>query len=56
MSYLTEYTYPSAYHLGRADRYNGKQRSAPANLTFCERHWWLAGWNDTDIEIGDKAS
>lgn len=53
MSHLTEYTHPSIYYLGRAERENKKPKSAPGNLTITERHWWLAGWNDRDMELGN---
>lgn len=51
MSHLTEYTQPSIYFVGRAERDSKHPKSAPGNLTISERHWWLAGWNDRDIEL-----
>lgn len=37
-----------------ARRYN-KPKAVPFPISndkaFCLKHWWLAGWNDTDIEL-----
>lgn len=39
------------YQLGRTARESGALKSPPGQLNWGERHWWLAGWNDRDIEI-----
>lgn len=28
--------------------------SPPDLLTWAERHYWMAGWNDTDIALGQR--
>lgn len=50
MSHITEYTLPLTYYRGRASREAKEPKSPPATLTWGERHWWLAGWNDRDME------
>lgn len=52
MSHMTEHTYPRAYHLGRERRESGGNGNPPSILGWKDRHWWLAGWNDRDIELG----
>ncbi|MFD1260028.1 hypothetical protein [Entomomonas asaccharolytica] len=41
----------------KARRYN-KPKAAPlpayTDKAFCLKHLWLAGWNDTDIELFNK--
>lgn len=44
-------TFPRAYHMGRERREQDGKKEAPAILDFEMRHWWLAGWNDRDIEL-----
>lgn len=41
------------YNAGRDARLSGRPtRVCPYGITdLCRRHWWLAGWNDQDIEI-----
>ena len=41
------------YRDGQNARTHGgrKKIEPPANLTWEERHWWLAGFHDRDIEI-----
>lgn len=51
MSHVFECPYPAAYHLGRDRREQGYARMPPAVLSWCDQHWWLAGWNDRDIEM-----
>lgn len=51
MSHITEYTLPLTYYRGRASREAKEPKSPPATLTWGERHWWLAGWNDKDLEM-----
>ena len=40
------------YKHGHEARTAGAPKSAPGYLTWGQRHWWLAGWNDCDMEIG----
>lgn len=51
MSHITEYTLPNVYYRGRASREAQDPNTPPATLTWSERHWWLAGWNDRDMEM-----
>ena len=51
MSHTTDYTLPTSYYGGRAHREAGGAKTPPATLTWAERHWWLAGWNDRDMEM-----
>lgn len=45
------HTLPKEYHSGRAARLAGMPKIAPATIGTIEmRHWWLAGWNDADME------
>ena len=41
------------YRAGRNARthVSAKNVTPPKNLTWEERHWWLAGFHDRDIEI-----
>lgn len=55
MSHTTEYTLPMAYYRGRASREAKDPKTPPATLTWGERHWWLAGWNDRDMEMPEIA-
>jgi hypothetical protein len=51
MARVTEYTTPSACRDGRQARIDRKRNNPPATLTWAERHWWLAGWGDADMEL-----
>ena len=51
MSHTTDYTLPMSYYRGRASREAQDPKTPPATLTWAERHWWLAGWNDRDMEM-----
>lgn len=51
MTHLAKCAYPRAYHMGRERRESGGGNAAPAILKSTDRHWWLAGWNDRDIEM-----
>ena len=44
-------TEPRAYHMGRERREQGGNKIPPATLSLEMRHWWLAGWNDRDMEL-----
>ena len=46
-----EQEYPSPYYTGRNARGKGRAKTPPATLTWAERHWWLGGWNDRDMEM-----
>lgn len=41
----------NGYMSGRNAREYGSPKSPPGHLNWEDRHWWLAGWNDRDIEI-----
>lgn len=47
----------SAYHCGRVTRLSdeGKELCKFGNSELCLKHWWLAGWNDCDIELKGEA-
>ena len=42
------------YQAGMQARDDGLACYAPGDLTWCHRHWWMAGWNDRDIQRGGK--
>jgi hypothetical protein len=42
------------YHEGYNARTWGNAKVPPGVLNWRDRHWWLAGWNDRDIEIQAK--
>lgn len=42
---------PSLYHAGRISRSNKRPKVPPSLITWADRHWWLAGWNDRDMEL-----
>lgn len=33
----------------------GHKKAAPLNLSMEDRHWWLAGYSDREIEIAAKS-
>lgn len=39
------------YDSVRTARYYNRLKEPPGDLSWEDRHWWLAGWNDKDIEI-----
>lgn len=48
--------YPSAYYLGRSVRNDGESQAAnPYSFMTRLWAWWMAGWNDRDIEMGAGA-
>lgn len=51
------YQCPPAYFLGRACRDNLQSRdSQPYGWMTVECGWWLAGWNDRDMELKGNGS
>lgn len=42
---------PRLYYVGRYARLQNKRKSPPGYLAPVDRYWWLAGWNDADIEL-----
>ncbi len=42
---------PKAYYDGREARSTNQQKAAPSYLSTEGKHWWLAGWNDRDMEL-----
>ena len=42
------------YQAGMQARDDGLACYAPGDLSWCHRHWWMAGWNDRDIQRGGK--
>lgn len=45
---------PQAYHDGAIARREGEEKHAPPWLSAQGRSWFLAGWNDKDIELSSK--
>lgn len=43
--------YTAPYHAGRSARAKGRKKKAPAILNDENVYWWLAGWNDRDMEM-----
>lgn len=39
------------YNAGRRVRDSGGAKVPPAKLNMEDRHWWLAGWHDRDLEL-----
>jgi len=39
------------YSAGVTARNQGLPKIAPGSLNWGWRHWWLAGWNDRDMEL-----
>lgn len=39
------------YRAGMSSRSLRKPKNPPGSLTPYQRSWWLAGWNDRDMEI-----
>lgn len=46
--------HPSVYYLGRECRRNGNGKMANPFASHVPRLWFLAGWNDMDLEIEQK--
>ena len=42
---------PPPYYMGRKARTENKPKSYPPHYGMTMRHWWLAGWNDCDMEL-----
>lgn len=51
---MKEHRTPEAYHEGRAGRQGNKPKSPPYAALSQGWAWWLAGWNDADIETRRK--
>lgn len=51
MSHPIDYSPPRAYHMGRERRETQGSKVPPGTLSWVDRHWWLAGWNDRDMEL-----
>lgn len=45
---------PAAYYNGRFERSRNKPKSPPYPALSKLWAWWVAGWNDADIEEGQK--
>jgi len=45
------YVEPDSYHRGRLAREEGRAKIAPATCKNTDYWWWLAGWNDRDMEL-----
>lgn len=39
------------YQAGYNARTWGNAKVPPGLLNWTDRHWWLAGWNDRDMEL-----
>ena len=47
--------HPGSYHLGRTQRQaRAAKLACPYPFLSSDWAWWLAGWNDMDIEIEAK--
>lgn len=42
---------PETYYQGRHARERNEANNPPAGLSWKNRHWWSAGWNDRDMEL-----
>lgn len=42
---------PHSYYHGRKARIDAQRKVAPGHYSFEQAHWWLAGWNDADMEL-----
>lgn len=42
------------YRDGMQARDDGLACCAPGDLSWRHRHWWMAGWNDRDIQRGGR--
>lgn len=42
---------PMPYIHGMSARTKGLPKVAPSRLSEVMRYWWLAGWNDRDMEL-----
>ena len=51
MSHPIDYSPPRAYYMGRERRETHGSKVPPGTLSWVDRHWWLAGWNDRDMEL-----
>lgn len=49
--HVHDYRPPPAYAAGRFAREKGLPKAPPFSLTWCDRHWWYAGFNDADMEL-----
>lgn len=55
MARVTEsHDIPQAYHDGVRARLEGEEKHAPSWLSTQGRSWFLAGWNDKDLELLSK--
>lgn len=43
--------YPTCYYAGSAAREAGQAKCPPGLLEPVYRYWWLAGWNERDMEL-----
>lgn len=48
---MKAYALPPSYYRGVEARDAGMGKDAPGHLGPICRAWWLAGWNDRDIEL-----
>lgn len=45
-------SHPAAYYDGKGQRKNNNEKSAnPFTRMTSSWSWWMAGWNDADIEL-----
>lgn len=42
---------PAVYYDGRIARQKGKPKVSPFSSISADHFWWLAGWNDRDMEL-----
>lgn len=46
--------YEAAYRSGERRREKGRTKDAPAMYDSVQRAYWLAGWHDKDMELGNS--
>lgn len=49
-----EHSEPDSYHRGRLAREEGRAKIVPATHKGTDYWWWLAGFNDRDMELESK--
>jgi hypothetical protein len=54
MSHMADVKLSAHYQAGVSARTWGNAKVPPGVLNWRDRHWWLGGWNDRDIEIQAK--
>ena len=50
----THFSQPRSYFRGREARDEGRAKIVPINFKDTDYWWWLAGFNDRDMELESK--